>query len=292
MLSVDPYMRGRMSEAKSYVEPFALNAPMPGGAVGRVEETADPSLAVGDHVISMHGWREGFVEAAGKLRKVDSTLAPFQAYLGTLGMPGLTAYVGLLDIGGLKDGETVLVSGAAGAVGIVVCQIAKARGCVVVASAGTDEKCRWLTEQAGVDHIINYKTAGSLRKAIRDAAPNGVDLTFENVGGDHLDAAVAVSKPFGRIAICGLISQYNATDVAPGITNVRAILTQRLTVRGFIVSDHAARQGDFHRDMAGWIKAGKMKWTETIVDGFGRMPEAFLGLFSGANMGKMVVRVG
>jgi NADPH-dependent curcumin reductase CurA len=175
---------------------------------------------------------------------------------------------------------------------MVVCQIAKAKGCRVIASVGSDEKGAWLTANAGVDVVINYKTVGSLRRAIDAAAPDGLDLTFENVGGDHLDAALACSKVHGRVSICGLISSYNDTEARSGLRNVREILTRRLTVRGFIITDHLARTPAFLADMATWIKAGKMKWTETIVDGFERMPAAFLGLFSGQNLGKMVVRVG
>jgi len=291
-LSVDPYMRGRMMDVKSYVPPFALNAPLDGGAVGRVEASNHPDFAVGDTVVSMLGWREAYLSDGKGLIRIDPTLAPPQAYLGTLGMPGLTAYAGLFVIGGLRDKETVLVSGAAGAVGMVVCQIAKARDCRVIGVVGSDDKAQWLEREAGVDVTINYRTVPNLRKAIAAAAPDGVDLTFENVGGDHLEAAIATSKTFGRVVICGLISQYNATEAPAGIRNVRDILTKRLTVRGFIVSDHNDRRADFLRDMSGWIKAGRMKWSETIVDGFDRMPEAFLGLFSGKNLGKMVVRLG
>jgi NADPH-dependent curcumin reductase CurA len=291
-LSVDPYMRGRMSDAKSYAEPFQLNAPMAGGAVGRVEESRAAGLAAGDVVLTMHGWREGFVAQGKTAAKIDPSLAPPQAYLGTLGMPGMTAYTGLFEIGGLKTDETVLVTGAAGAVGIVACQIAKARNCRVIGTVGSDEKAAWLKDNAGVDATINYRTAGNLRRAIASAAPEGIDLTFENVGGEHLEAALANMKDFGRVAICGLISQYNATDAGPGIRNIRDVLTRRLTVRGFIVSDHLGLRPRFLAEMVEWIKAGKMRWTETIIDGFERTPEAFLGLFSGRNIGKMVVRIG
>ncbi|MFN0177794.1 MAG: NADP-dependent oxidoreductase [Gemmatimonadales bacterium] len=290
-VSVDPYMRGRMSDAKSYAEPYQLNAPMAGGAVGRVEESKAPALAPGDLVLTMHGWREGFVADGKTAVKIDSSLAPPQAYLGTLGMPGQTAYTGLFEIGGLKTGETVLVTGAAGAVGIVACQIAKARNCRVIGTVGSDEKAAWLKDNAGVDATINYRTAGNLRRAIAGAASEGIDLTFENVGGEHLEAALANMKDFGRVAICGLISQYNATDAGPGIRNIRDVLTRRLTVRGFIVSDHLGLRPRFLAEMVEWIKAGKMRWTETIIDGFERTPEAFLGLFSGRNIGKMVVRI-
>ena len=291
-LSVDPYMRGRMSDAKSYAEPFLLNAPMAGGAVGRVEESRHPKVAPGDLVLSMHGWRDGFVGDAKSVVKIDPALAPPQAFLGTVGMPGLTAYTGLLEIGGLKPGETVLVTGAAGAVGIVACQIAKAHSCRVIGTVGSEEKAAWLRDNAGVDVAINYRTTPNLRKAIVAAAPEGIDLTFENVGGDHLEAALAAAKPFGRVAICGLISQYNATEAGPGLRNVREVLTKRLTLRGFIVSDHTALQSRFLADMQQWIKAGRMRWTETVMEGFERTPEAFLGLFSGQNIGKMVVHLG
>jgi NADPH-dependent curcumin reductase CurA len=290
-LSVDPYMRGRMSDAKSYAEPYEIGQPMRGGAVGRVEESRNPGLAAGDLVVSYFGWREGFVSDAKGLTRVDPGLAPPTAYLGVLGMPGLTAYVGLFDIGGLQGGETVLVSGAAGAVGATVCQIAKLRGCRVIGVVGSDEKARWLRENTGIDVAVNYRTAPSLKKAIDAAAPDGIDLTFENVGGDHLEAALACSKTFARVVICGLISSYNATEAVVGPRNFREVLTQRLTLRGFIVSDHAARQPDFIRDMSGWIRDGKIRWTETVIDGFERMPEAFLGLFEGRNTGKMVVRL-
>ena len=290
-LSVDPYMRGRMTDAKSYVPPFELGAPLEGGAVGQVEESHHPGFAEGDVVLSMMGWRDRFVSEGKGLTKLDPRLAPLPAFLGTLGMPGLTAYAGLLDVGALKDGETVLVSGAAGAVGSVVCQIAKAKGCKVVGVMGSDEKGRWLLENGCADQVINYRTTPKLRPAIQAAAPDGIDLTFENVGGDHLEAALACSKVFGRIVICGLISSYNTTAAPPGPSNFREILVKRLRVQGLIVTDHARRQPDFLRDMMGWIQAGKMKWTETIIEGLERMPEAFIGLFDGKNLGKMVVKL-
>lgn len=290
-LSVDPYMRGRMTDAKSYLPPFALDAPLEGGAVGVVEQSRHPRFHRGDTVLSMMGWREAFVSDGKGVHPVDPRLAPAQAYLGALGMPGLTAYAGLTVVGGLTDGETVLVSGAAGAVGMIACQIAKARGCRVIAVAGSAPKIEWLERVAGVDVAINYRTVPSLRKAFAAAAPEGIHLTFENVGGDNLEAALAASRPFGRIVLCGLISQYNATAPGPGIRNVAAVLVKRLTVRGFIVSDHADLRPAFQADMARWIAEGRMHWEETIVDGFERMPEAFLGLFDGTNLGKMVVRL-
>jgi NADPH-dependent curcumin reductase CurA len=290
-LSVDPYMRGRMSDAKSYVPPYELGAPMDGAAVGQVERSEHPDYAPGDLVLSAMGWREGFLSDGKGLTKVDPAAGPPQAFLGTLGMPGLTAYAGLLEIGKLGRGETVLVSGAAGAVGTVVCQIAKARDCRVIGVVGSDHKAQWLERNAGVDATINYRSAGPLHKAIAAAAPDGIDLTFENVGGEHLDAALACSKTYARVVICGLIAHYNATEAPPGLRNVRNILTKRLTVRGFIVFDHHSMMEAFHRDMAAWMAAGRMRSTDTIVEGFTRMPEAFLGLFEGTNLGKMVVKV-
>jgi NADPH-dependent curcumin reductase CurA len=291
-LSVDPYMRGRMSEAKSYVAPYPLNAPLDGGAVGRVEASRHPGFAPGDLVLGMSGWREGYLSDGQGLVKLDAGAAPAQAYLGTLGMPGLTAYAGLLEVGRLADGETVLVSGAAGAVGMVVCQIAKAKGCRVIGVVGADRKAAWLREHEAVDAAINYRTTASLREAIAAAAPDGVHLTFENVGGEHLQAALACSRTFARVVICGLIADYNATEPPAGPRNFREVLVKRLTVRGFIVTDHWALRPQFMRDMAAWIAAGKVRWTETVVEGFERMPEAFRGLFEGKNLGKMVVKLG
>lgn len=289
-LSVDPYMRGRMSEAKSYAPPYQIGAPLDGGAVGRVEASAHPRFTVGDLVLSMQGWREGFLSDGRGLDRIDPALAPPRAFLGVLGMPGLTAYAGLLDVGKLGEGETVLVSGAAGAVGMVACQIARARACRVIGVAGSDAKAEWLREH-GIDRTINYRAVPSLRRAIGEAVPEGVDLVFENVGGDHLEAALASCRTHARVVICGLISQYNATEAGPGLRNLREVLTRRLTVRGFIVTDHRHLLPEFHRAMAAWIREGRVRWTDTVVDGFERMPEAFLGLFSGANLGKMVVRL-
>lgn len=289
-LSVDPYMRGRMSDAPSYAPPWEIGAPLDGGAVGRVEVSRHPGFAAGDLVLSMRGWREGFLSDGSGLERIDPAIAPPQAFLGVLGMPGLTAYAGLLDVGHLRAGETVLVSGAAGAVGMVACQIAKARDCRVIGVAGTDAKTAWLREH-GVDAAINYRTAPSLRRAIAEVAPKGVDLTFENVGGAHLEAALACSRNHARVVICGLISQYNEAEAGTGLRNVREILVRRLTVRGFIVIDHRHLLPEFQAAMAGWIRSGAVRWSETIVDGFERMPEAFLGLFQGSNLGKMVVRL-
>ncbi|MGH6876778.1 MAG: NADP-dependent oxidoreductase [Rhizomicrobium sp.] len=291
-MSVDPYMRGRMTDRKSYVPPFQIGEVLSGGAVGKVvASNGNARFAEGDYVSNFSGWREWFVTNGGDCQKIDPAMAPVQAYLGSFGMPGLTAYAGLLRIGDLKDGERVFVSAASGAVGAVVCQIAKNKGCTVVGSAGSDEKCEWLVREAHVDSAINYKSCGTLDGAVRNALPDGIDVYFENVGGAHLDAALANMRMSGRIAVCGMIAQYNDTSLPPGPANIVAVIPLRLTIRGFIVTDHIDMTPDFLRDMSAWTKAGKMKWRETIVDGIERAPEAFIGLFKGENFGKMLVRL-
>jgi NADPH-dependent curcumin reductase CurA len=292
-MSVDPYMRGRMMDRKSYIPPFQVGETLSGGAVGQVvEANAHPSLRKGDYVLNFSGWREWFVSGGEGLEKIDPNLVPLQAYLGTFGMPGLTAYAGLLRVGALKDGERVFVSAASGAVGSIVCQIAKNKGCFVVGSAGSDDKCAWLKREARVDATINYKTCGDLTKAVHQAMPEGIDVYFENVGGEHLEAALANMRQNGRIAVCGLIDQYNATEPPPGPKNFVQVLPLGLTIKGFIVSNYFDMLGDFRRDMGAWAKEGKLKWHETIVEGIERAPEAFMGLFKGANFGKMLVKVG
>jgi hypothetical protein len=291
-MSVDPYMRGRMIDRPSYVPPFQVGEVLSGGAVGRVvASNGNPRFAEGDYVSNFSGWREWFVSEGAELQKLDPALAPIGAYLGAFGMPGLTAYGGLLRTGELKDGERVFVSAAGGAVGAVVCQIAKNKGCMVVGSAGSDEKCEWLLKEARIDHAINYKTCGPLDKAIREAMPDGIDVYFENVGGEHLNAALANMRRDGRIAACGMIAQYNDASPPPGPANIVMVIPQRLTMKGFIVIDHMDMMPDFLRDMAMWTKAGRMKWRETIVDGIENAPSAFIGLFKGENIGKMLVRL-
>lgn len=292
-MSVDPYMRGRMVDRKSYVPPFQIGETLSGGAVGQVvSSNNNDRFKAGDYVSNFSGWREWFVSNGGDLQKIDAGLAPIQAYLGAFGMPGLTAYAGLLRVGALKEGERVFVSAASGAVGAVVCQIAKNKGCYVAGSAGSDEKCEWLKTEARCDAVINYKKQDNLTAAVHEAMPEGIDVYFENVGGAHLDAALANMRMNGRIAVCGMIDQYNATEPPPGPKNFVNVLPQRLTIKGFIVSDHGDMMGDFIRDMGTWAKDGKMKWRETIVDGIEHAPEAFIGLFKGENFGKMLVRVG
>jgi NADPH-dependent curcumin reductase CurA len=290
-MSVDPYMRGRMLEQPSYVEPFRLGAPLDGGCVGQVVESNGGTLQVGDYVLGRKGWREYYASDGADLSKIDPALAPLQAYLGVLGMPGLTAYVGLLDIGQARAGETVFVSAAAGAVGTVVCQIARIQGCRVIGSAGSPAKVHWLQEVAGVDAVLNYKEATSLTAELGKHCPHGIDVYFENVGGVHLEAALDHMNMRGRIVLCGMISQYNDTTPSPAPHNLRVAVRKRLTLQGFIVSDHMHRQAQFYADMGAWITAGKLKWEETIIDGIENAPRAFIGLFKGENTGKMLVKL-
>ncbi|MBV9991633.1 MAG: NADP-dependent oxidoreductase [Alphaproteobacteria bacterium] len=295
-MTVDPYMRGRMMDRQSYVPPFQIGEALTGGAVGQVVEAGPGAqFQVGDHVQSFGGWREAFVANGPELmtQKIDPIPGVgIQSYLGSLGMPGMTAYAGLLRIGEFKPEDSVFVSAASGAVGAVVCQIAKAKGSKrVVGSAGSDEKCAWL-KQIGCDEAINYKTCGDLHAAVARAFPDGIGVYFDNVGGAHLEAALGNMRQFGRLAECGMIEQYNATEPPPGPRNMILTVGLSLTIRGFIVSNHYDMAPDFMRDMAAWIKAGKMTWKETIYDGIERAPEAFIGLFKGENFGKMLVRVG
>lgn len=291
-ISVDPYMRGRMADRKSYTPPFQLGEALTGGSVGQVVRSNNDRYQPGDFVLGMQGWREFFISQGSDLRPVDPALAPIQAFLGTMGMPGLTAYVGLLDIGRLRDGETVFVSDAAGAVGSVVCQIAKIKGCRVVGSAGSERKVDWLLSDAGIDGAFNYRDTDDMTAKLAQACPDGIDVYFDNVGGDHLEAAIQHLKSFGRAVLCGMISLYNATEPVPGPRNLVYAVTRRLTLQGFIVSDHYDRLPQFYADMATWIRQGKMRRRETIVDGIENAPSAFIGLFKGDNLGKMLVKVG
>jgi hypothetical protein len=290
-MSVDPYMRGRMTDRPSYVPPFQLGKALEGGAVGEVTASADPGFTPGDRVLSMLGWREAFTAPAAALTKLETHGLPEQAFLGAAGMPGLTAWVGLLKIAEAKAGDVVFVSGAAGAVGSVVCQIAKIKGCTVIGSAGGREKLDWL-EEIGVDHAFDYHEEPDLEAAIRRVAPRGIDVYFDNVGGPHLEAALAAARPFARFAICGMISGYNDMDNKPGPRNLPLIIGKRLKLQGFIVSDHLAEGPAAQRDFASWAAAGKLKWRETVDHGIEAAPGAFLKLFTGGNIGKMLVKLG
>jgi NADPH-dependent curcumin reductase CurA len=289
-MTVDPYMRGRMNDVKSYAPPFQLGEAMQGGAVGEVIASGDPAFRAGDLVQSFFGWREAFTAPAAAVQKLETHGLPPQAFLGIAGMPGLTAYAGLLRVAALKEGDVVFVSAAAGAVGQIVCQIAKVKGNTVIGSAGGAEKVAYLKE-LGVDHVIDYKAEPDLTAALLRAAPGGIDVYFENVGGQHLEAALMAAKPFGRFALCGMISQYNATDIGPGVHGLIMAVGKQLRLEGFIVSSHADMQPAFVADMSSWIAAGKVKWRETVEVGIENAPAAFLKLFKGENLGKMLVRL-
>jgi NADPH-dependent curcumin reductase CurA len=289
-MSVDPYMRGRMNDTKSYVPPFQIGRALEGGAIGQVVESRSSHLQPGDMVQSMRGWRDAFVAPGTEVRKVDASVQPVSLHLGVLGMTGLTAWVGLKLVD-LKPSDRVFVSGAAGAVGSIAGQLAKLRGCFVVGSAGSDDKVRTLRDEFGFDAAFNYKSVESIRNALSAAAPDGIDVYFDNVGGDHLEAAIACMREHGRIAACGAISRYNEEAGVPGPRNMFLFVTRRLTMRGFIVLDHVRESKDFAAEVAPLVAAGKVRWRETIVEGLEHAPEAFLGMLRGENVGKMIVRI-
>jgi NADPH-dependent curcumin reductase CurA len=289
-LSLDPYMRGRISGAKSYAASVEPGQVIVGGTVGEVLESRHPGLAEGDVVLGYDGWQSHAVSKGGGLRKLDPKQAPVSTALGVLGMPGMTAYVGLLDIGQPKPGETVVVSAASGAVGSAVGQIAKIKGARAVGVAGSQDKCNYVVRELGFDACVNYKK-GDLQAALKDACPSGIDVYFENVGGDVLRAVMTLLNQNARIPLCGLISEYNATESTPG-PNLRPLLFNRALIKGFIVSDHMARMGDFLKDCGGWLRDGRLKHREDVVVGLEKAPEAFIGLLQGKNFGKLLVRVG
>ncbi|HZX39421.1 MAG TPA: NADP-dependent oxidoreductase [Streptomyces sp.] len=291
-LSVDPYMRGRMSAAKSYVAPFELGEPMQGGAVGEVVASNVEGIEPGDHVLHFMGWREYAVLDAKQAVKVDPQAAPLSTYLGVLGMTGLTAYAGLLRTASFKEGDSVFVSGAAGAVGSQVGQLARLKGASrVIGSAGSDDKVKLLIEEYGFDAAFNYKN-GPVGEQLRKAAPDGVDVYFDNVGGDHLEAAVGSLNRDGRIAICGMISVYNDTEPAPGPRNLARLIQTRGRIEGFLVGDHYDLQPQFVQEVGAWIRSGELKYRETVVEGIENNLEAFLGVLRGDNTGKMIVKLG
>jgi NADPH-dependent curcumin reductase CurA len=288
-LSVDPYMRGRMNDVKSYVPPFALDAPMEGGAVGEVVESRDPGFAPGDMVLHMNGWRDEAVSPASALNKLPAIpgVEP-QAFLGNLGLTGGTAYFGLLEAASATEGDIVFVSAAAGAVGSAVVQIAKAKGMTVIGSAGGAEKCEFV-RSLGADAVVDYK-AGQLLKNLAEAAPKGIDVYFDNVGGDHLDAALALARKDARFAICGMIEGYNEAHPTC-LRYIMRIIAMRIRLQGFIYTDYMGKMGDFYRDMGGWIAGGQVKERDTVREGLDQTLDAFLGLFTGANTGKMLVKL-
>jgi len=289
VMSVDPYMRGRMNDVKSYVPPFQIDAPLDGGAVGEVVESTSPDVPVGATVQHMLGWREHALLPAGDVRVLDTALAPASAYLGALGMPGLTAYVGLTRVAALAEGETLFVSGAAGAVGSMVGQLGRRLGAAkVVGSAGSAAKVAWLTDDLGFDAAFDYHEGPVLRQ-LAPHAP--VDVFFDNVGADHLEAALVHMADFGRIAMCGAIADYDATTPPPGPRFLTMAVTKRLKIEGFIVTDHGDAAGEFYRTVGPWLAAGEITYRETYTDGIEQAVEAFLGLGTGANIGKMLVRL-
>jgi NADPH-dependent curcumin reductase CurA len=288
-MSVDPYMRGRMNDVKSYVPSFQIGKALEGGAIGEVMESRAADVKPGDIVQSMRGWRDAFVAPATELRQVDRRVQPLSLHLGVLGMTGLTAWVGL-QLVGLKAGDRVFVSGAAGAVGSVAGQLAKQRGCFVVGSAGSEQKVDALTSDFGFDGGFNYKH-GNIREQLMDAAPEGIDVYFDNVGGEQLEAAIACLREHGRIAACGAISRYNEEGSVPGPRNMFLFVTRRLTMRGFIVSDHAREMKSFATEVGPLVQAGRVKARETIVSGLENAPQAFLAMLRGENLGKMIVKL-
>jgi len=289
-ISVDPYLRGRMREARSYVAPFEVGQVIVSGVVGEVVESRAPDFAPGEIVTGMLGWRLYNVAKVPELRKVDPRVAPITTALGVLGVPGLSAYFGLLDIGKPKEGETVVVSGAAGAVGMTVCQLAKIKGCRAVGIAGSDEKNQYLTAQLGVDAAINYKSA-DLGKALKEACPNRIDVYFDNVGGEISDAVLPLLNQGARIVLCGQISLYNLDKPDVGPRPQPALLVNRAMMKGFIITDYAARFAEGVVNLAQWLVAGKLKYAETVVEGFENTPKAFIGLLKGENLGKQIVKV-
>jgi len=288
-MSVDPYMRGRMNEGKSYVPPFELGKVMDGGAVGEVVESNAKEFKVGDAVTSNFGWREYFTAVPKDLHLVSRELQPLSVYLGALGMTGMTAWCGL-NLGEVKSGDVVFISGAAGAVGNVAGQLAKLRGCKVVGSAGSAEKVRFLRDECGFDIAFDYK-AGPVVDQLNVEVPDGIDVYFDNVGGEALEAALAALRVHGRIVVCGGIAGYNAEAPPPGPTNLFNMITKRLTMKGLLVRDSLDRQGEFEQEVGGYFRAGKLKNRETVVQGIEQAVGAFIGLFAGKNNGKMVVKL-
>ena len=288
-LSLDPYMRGRMSAQKSYASGAKLGEPMVGQTVSRVIESKNPKFRPGDYVLTLDGWQQYGISDGKGLRKLNPEEAPISWALGVLGMVGLTAYVALLDIGKPKEGETVVVSAAAGAVGSIAGQIAKIKGCRVVGVAGTDEKCKWVVNGLGFDACINYKTE-DLGAALKAACPKGIDVYFDNVGGAVLEAVLKRINVHARIPLVGLISQYNDAKLPPG-PNLGSILVNRALIQGLIIFDHVDRMPDFMRDMSQWLREGKVKYREDVIQGLENAPRAFIGLLKGENIGKRVIQV-
>ena len=289
-LSVDPYMRGRMSGIKTYIDPFEIDKPLIGGVVGKSVDSKNPSFKEGEFIEGRLPWADYSISSGKSIRKIDPRLAPISTALGVAGMPGLTAYFGMLDIGKPKAGETVVVSGAAGAVGSVAGQIAKLKGCRVVGIAGSQEKIDFLINELGFDAGINYKS-NYLFSALKEACPNGVDVYFDNVGGEVSDLMMKLMNFHSRIVLCGQISQYNNTEIEYGPRFQGKLVTHSILMQGFIVSNYVKRFNEGYEQLGKWIQEGKIKYRETITDGLENAPDAFIGLFKGENIGKQLVRV-
>ncbi|MEH0152562.1 NADP-dependent oxidoreductase [Limibacter armeniacum] len=290
-VSVDPYLRGRMNDAKSYIPPFELNKPITSGCVARVKESKNDGFQQDDYVTGMLPWKKQQIHSGADLTKVDPNQAPLSAYLGVLGITGLTAYCGLMEIGKPKQGESLVVSGAAGAVGSIVGQIGKILGLHVVGIAGTDEKINMLKGEFGFDAGINYKTTKNMKTTIAEVCPDGVDIYFDNVGGEIADAVLFSINKYARIIVCGAISVYNETSPPTGLSVQPFLVKNTALMQGFLISDYKQQFPKAIKAIAGWLQEGKLKYEETIVEGFENIPQAFLGLFSGKNKGKMVVKV-
>lgn len=289
-LSVDPYMRGRMRESKSYIAAFVLGEPLQGGGVGEVVASNAADLPVGSYVTGLVGWEEYTVAPAKRLTVVNPDVAPLPSFIGALGMPGMTAWIGMKNIGRQQSGETVVVSAAAGAVGQMVGQIAKLSGCRVVGIVGTDQKRDFVVRDLGFDAAINYKTTPAIGSALKDSCPQGIDVYFDNVGGEILDAVLARVNPFARIAACGMISQYNL-EKPDGIRNLLNIVGNRVLIQGFIVSDHMDRLAEFHAEMGEWLQTGTITYRQDVTQGIANAPTAFIGMLKGENFGKAIVEV-
>ena len=293
-LSLDPYMRGRISDAASYAQPVPIGGVIEAGTVCEVIASNNPAFAKGDIVLARAGWQTHALSDGKGVAKIDPKLAPISTAVGVLGMPGMTAYTGLLDIGRPQPGETVVVAAASGAVGSAVGQIARIKGARAVGIAGGKDKCEFVKNELGFDHCVDHRDP-DLAARLKDACPKGIDVYFENVGGAVFDAVFPLLNPFARVPVCGLIAHYNDTEAKPpkwAASLMRAILTKRLTFRGFIVSDFVARHADFLRDMSQWVREGKVKYREFVTEGLDTAPAAFMGLLKGANFGKQLVRVG
>lgn len=290
-MSVDPYMRGRMKDTDSYVPAFEIGEPLEGGCVGVVIESRNSSFEEGETVLGNHGWREYWKSNGDNVTSVDPDVVPPQTYLGALGMTGMTAWVGLNKIAKLQSGSTVFVSAASGAVGSVVVQLAKAKDCRVIGSAGKSNKIDWLKENTGIDAVINYRESDDLVGELSNHAPDGIDVYFDNVGGDHLEAALEVMNDFGFCIECGMISTYNATEPTAAPRNLFQIIGKRISMQGFIVRDHMDARDEFVEELVPLIQSGQVVWEESITDGLENAPSAFIGLFDGDNLGKQLVRV-